>query len=283
MPEDQATAANSIARGNTHSRRAFLTIVLTASASPLFAGSSSSKERSYKTGYSSVLRLGRDIHAALKDEHREKIAPQPISIETSDKPFARPMFLQDGEKEVRGVWISAGFIDLVNQVAHAKAIATQDKNYFRSYAMGLEQETGDLPLRTLPDIDEARNWRDEVLNEQQTNFNSIMGMVVGMKLANHYLGHYDKYAEKLEGKDGREEAINNLLSEKEWMEAFTHGVRNAVRAGCMTEGVVPLLEALDRMKVRPPWAAAFLPDDVKFSSMRKDLESVQRRFLENKE
>lgn len=259
------------------SRRVFLGFLFAASAAPVFAGGTSDTKRTYKTGYSSIMKLGRDIHAALDAEHREKIAPQPISIETDERPFARLLFLKDGDETVRGVWISAGFIDLVNHLAHAKAISSKEKNYFRNYAAGLEQEIG--VQRELPNIAEARYWIEEILNEQQSNFNSIVGMIVGMKLANHYLGHYDRYAPKLEA--GM--AINNLLSREEWNEAFTHGVRNAVRAGCMTEGVAPFLEALDGMKVRPAWAADFLPDNVKFSSMRKEMEAIQRRSLEGKE
>ena len=240
--------------------------------------------RTYKTGYSSIMKLGKDIHAALKPEHREVIAAQPISIETDTTPFARLLYFPDQPKAVRGVWISAGFIDLVNHVAHAKAIDRKEKNYFNRYAEMLAQETGAQPLRSLPEVGNARYWTEEMLNEQQSNFNSIVGMVVGMKLANHYLGHYDKYRAKLnEEEKGQAVPINNLLTRAEWEEAFRHGVRNALRAGCMTEGVIPFFEAFDRMKKRPAWAGHFLPDGVKFSSMRKEMERMQRLFLEGKE
>lgn len=230
---------------------------------------------SYKTGYSSIMKLGKDLHAALKREHREMIAEQPISVETNPTPFARLLYFEEKPKPVRGVWISAGFIDLVNHIAHAEAIDRIERNYFERYFEMLAKQNNVLPL---PDGKNARFWTEEVLNEQQSNFNSIVGFVVGMKLANHYLGHYDKYKEKLE-----ETAINNLLSDDEWNAAFRAGLHNALRAGCMFEGVVPFFAALDTIKKRPAWAGHFLPDRLKFSRFRREMEQMQKQFLERAE
>jgi hypothetical protein len=255
------------------SRRAFLALLPSTIAVSLRAA-----ERdpfTYKTGYSSIMKLGKDLHAALKREHREMIAEQPISIETNATPFARLLYFDEKPKPVRGVWISAGFIDLVNHVAHAEAIDRLERNYFERY-MEVLAERNEVP--PLPDTKNARYWTEEALNEQQSNFNSIVGFVVAVKLANHYLGHYDKYKAKLE-----QAAINNLLTEEEWDAAFRAGLHNALRAGCMIEGVVPFFSALDKMKRRPAWAADFLPDRVKFSSLRREMEQMQKRFLERGE
>lgn len=225
------------------------------------------------------MKLGRDMHAALDPRHRAMIAPQPISIETDQRPFARLLHLQDGKNEVRGVWISAGFIDLVNCVAHAEAIDAKETGYFNRYMRLLEEGVADQALSDLPGIGEERYWTDAMLNEQQSNFNSIVGLVVGIKLANHYLGQQRKYAKQLERNDGRAVAINNLLTREEWEEAFRHGVRNAARAGCMMEGALPFYEAIDRIKERPDWTAFFLPDDVKFARMRDEVKRIQSRLL----
>jgi hypothetical protein len=255
------------------SRRGFL-----ASLSPAIAASMCAAERdpfAYKTGYSSIMKLGKDLHAALKREHRELIAEQPISIETNPTPFARPLYLDEKPKPVRGVWISAGFIDLVNHIAHAEAIDRLDRNYFARYSEMLAEQNVVPPL---PDGKNARYWSEEVLNEQQSNFNSIVGFIVGVKLANHYLGHYDRYRAKLS-----DSAINNLLSEKEWNEAFRAGLHNALRAGCMIEGVVPLFVAIDKIKKRPDWVAHFLPDRVSPSSLAREMERTQKHFLRTKD
>ena len=258
---------------NRFPRRTFLALLPSAVLASTSAAEGAT--RTYDTGYSHIMKLGRDLHSSLAPDHREKIAAQPISIETDPAPFAKLLYFDDQPKPVRGVWISAGFIDLVNHVAHAKAIDRREKKYFDRYVEILGTETGAQPLGPLPDAGNRQFWTEAVLNEQQSNFNSIVGLVVGMKLANHYLGHHDKY--KREMTDGA--AINNLLTPSEWDEAFRHGVRNALRAGCMTEGAVPFFEAFDKMKKRPAWTAHFLPDKIKFSTLRKEMESIQKRFL----
>src|SRR4051812_3741458 len=84
----------------------------------------------YKTGYSSIMKLGRDIHNSLKPPYKEMITQPPISIDTDVTPFVRVSYVPEEPKPERGVGISAGFIDLVNNVAHAKAIDRKEKNYF---------------------------------------------------------------------------------------------------------------------------------------------------------
>ena len=69
------------------------------------------------------------------------------------------------------------------------------------------------------------------------------------------------------------------MSEEEWREAFLHGVRNALRAGCMTEGAAPFLQAMDRMKARPRWVQDFIHPKVKVASVRRQMEDAQRDYL----
>jgi hypothetical protein len=237
----------------------------------------------YKTGYSSIMKLGKDIHRALKPEYRETISQQPISIETDVAPSVRLLFIPEEPKPARGVWISAGFIDLVNNVAHAKAIDRKEKGYFKRYIDLLAQESGRSMLSPLPNDSNPKYWTDEMLNEQQSNFNSIVGIIVGVKLAHHYLGHYDKYRARLENAAEGPNSINALLSTEEWEQAFRLGLRNALEAGCMTEGAIPFFDGLDKMRVRPPWAIYFLPEHVKFAKMKKEMERIQQRFLRGEE
>lgn len=237
----------------------------------------------YKSGYSSMMKLGKDIYTFLKPNQKEVISSQPISIETDMTPFARLLFYEDEPKPIRGVWISAGFIDLVNHVAHAKAIDTIEKGYFQKYIALLAQETGEKELKPLPNDTNPKYWSDDMLNEQLSNFNSIVGIVVGIKIAHHYLGHYEKYKDQLQDANGKPVPINSLLTPKEWEEAVIMGVRNALDAGCTVEGVIPFYEAFDKMKVRPSWAIYFLPDTAKFAKMKKDMEKVQKKFFAGEE
>src|SRR5688500_16862626 len=96
----------------------------------LIAQSDSTGGRTYKSGYSNIMKLGKDIHNNLKPAHREQITAQTISIETDPRQFVRLLYYNEEPRPIRGVWISAGFIDLVNNVAHAEAIDQKEKGYF---------------------------------------------------------------------------------------------------------------------------------------------------------
>lgn len=234
----------------------------------------------YHTGFSSLKKLGRDLYTAVKQPYRETMSPQPIVMEQDAVPYVRLVFIQEEPKPFRGVQVSAGFIDLVNLVAHAKAIDKKEKGYFEKYIKLLASEKGDKELSPLPNDSNPAYWTEDMLNEQLSNFNSIVGMVVGIKLASHYLGYYDKYKTQLEDPKVR---ANNLLGPKEWDKCVALGARNALDAGCAIEGVLPFFEAFDKMGLRPEWSAYFLPDNVRFGKLKKDLERIQKNFFDGKE
>jgi len=237
----------------------------------------------YKTGYSAMMKLGRALYDQLGDKEKQLISPQPISLDVDSVPFARLLYFpaeEPGGKPLRGVWISAGFIDLVNHVAHAKAIDKIQKGYFHKYISQLMTETGEKELLPLPEDGNPKFWTDDMLNEQQSNFNSIVGIVVGIKVAHHTLGHFDKYKDKLIEKDGvKPVPIEELITEKEWEDAYKEGLFISLNAGCFTEGVIPFYEAFDKMPVRPPWSVYFLPPKAKFAKMKKDFIKFQEDFL----
>ncbi len=234
----------------------------------------------YKSGYFTILKLGRDIYGALKPPLKEVITAQPISFETDSMPFAKLSFLPDEPKPIRGVWLSAGFIDLVNLIAHAKAIDLKQKGFLLKYVVLLAQESGEAEMKPLPNDTNPKFWTDDMLNEQLSNFNSIVGMVVGISLAHHYLGHYEKYKDRLTDAQGHIVPINAIVSDAEWDAAVAKGARNALDAGCTIEGVLPFFECFDKMPKRPAWAAYFIPDRIKYPKLKKDLERIQKKFFQ---
>jgi hypothetical protein len=271
--------------------RTFLKILLGAFAAPfmppLLAQPNSPDGLTYKTGYSAMMKLGRSLYDGLDDKQKKVISAQPISLDVDTSPSVRLMFYPDadlGGAPLRGVWISAGFIDLVNHVAHARAINLIQKGYWDKYVTILGQELGDKELKPLPDDSNAKFWTETMLNEQQSNFNSIVGIVTGILLAHHTLGHYDKYKDIIGEKDGKwGRPINEVLTDKEWEDAYKTGLVISLRAGCFTEGAEPFYEAFDKMAVRPPWAIYFLPAKVKYSAkMKKDFKKIQADFLAGK-
>jgi hypothetical protein len=235
----------------------------------------------YKSGYTAIMNLGRDVYTFLKPSEKQTISPQPVSFETDATPFVRLLYYPEEPRPIRGVWISAGFIDLVNRISHAKAIDRIERGYFGRYIELLSRETGEKSLKALPNSSNPAYWTDEILNEQLSNFNSIVGTVVGIQLAHHYLGHYDKYRSRLEDANGNPNgvSINSLLTPQEWADACARGVQSALDAGCMIEGIVPFYEAFEKMKARPQWAGYFLPAFASVQKMKKDMARMQKRFL----
>lgn len=250
----------------------------------LFAQSNSPDGLTYKVGFSAMMRLGADLHRGLDKKYRAQINSQPLSLETDMTPTLRPGEEKyEGEAQpMRAVWISAGFVDLVNRVAHAKAIDQIEKGYFAAYIQSLAMESGEKELKPLPNDTNPKYWTEDMLNEQLSNFNSIVGVAVGIKMAHLYLGHHTKYADKLVDEKGKPLPINNFLTDKEWGDAFRLGVKTALDAGCTIEGVIPFFECFDKMKTRPAWAAYFVPARADFSKMKKEMKDIQSRFFAGK-
>lgn len=235
----------------------------------------------YKSGWNAMVKLGIDLHKALKPEFRSKVHVKPINIETDVTPFVRleELSVPEMPTPMACVFVSAGFIDLVNNVAHAKAIDKIEKRYFERYIQLLSKESGEKELRELPNLSDKRYWTQDVLNEQLSNFNQIVGEVVAIKLAHYYLGHYKKYKDKLVDANQNPVSINALLTNQEWEEAVRYGVRNALDCGLGIDGVKALYDCLDRMPTRPAWALFFLPENVKVSKLRKELDKIEKRFF----
>jgi hypothetical protein len=236
----------------------------------------------YKTSLKNTSILGRDIQKALKPQYLDKVHGNPISIEIEKMPFVKLEEFPDEPKPLPIIVISEGFIDLINNVAHAKAIDKIEKGYFQKYILSLAQESGEKELKPLPNDTDKRYWTDDMINEQYSNFNSIVGVMVGIKLANHYLGQFKKYAGQMNGDQTIQKPINNLLTPKEWEEALKLGVRNALDGGCTIEGVLPFFECFEKMPKRPAWTAFFVPDTAKYRDIRRSLEKIQRDFFAGK-
>jgi hypothetical protein len=239
----------------------------------------SSEKPRYKTGYSAIMRLSRDIYNALPQKYKDMINPEPVFLETDVTPFVRLIEYPDEPKPMRAVFISVGFIDLVNNIAHAKAIDKIKKGYFEKYVLSLSQETGEKELKELPDLNNPKYWSEDILNSQLSYFNQMVGQVIAIKLAHHYLGQYKKYESKLKTPDGKYIPINNLLTESEWQAAVEHGSKNALDCGLGIDGIKALYDCFDKMPKRPEWAAYFIPDFVKVKNLKKDLERIEKRFF----
>ncbi len=268
---------------NTRSLPLFLAAILSLGGTATSAPVADSESQTYKTSIRTISKLGLDLQSAIKPQYRDAVQGQPIAVEPGAAPLVKLQEIPDEPKPMRVIAISEGFIDLINHVAHAKAIDKIEKAYFQKYILNLAQETGDKQLKPLPNDSDPRYWTDDMKNEQYSNFNSIVGVMIGIKLANHYLGHYKKYAAQINLDAEKQAPLNNRLTPKEWDEALRLGVRNALDAGCAIEGVLPFFESFEKMPQRPAWTAFFAPDSAKYKDIRKILEKLQKDFFAGKE
>ncbi len=244
----------------------------------------------YTPGFRTPRQLGIEIVKNLTPAQRDALAPDPVLVEYDDKPFiVNRSVIDPSDSKPRGVVsLSMGFIDLVNNLAHARAIDHIQKGYFQTYVLSLAQEDGSHGLKELPGIADDKYWAEDVMNEQQTFFNQIAGTTIAIKLAHHYLGQFQRYVPQMfaggDQSTPQRVRLNNLLTADEWAAAIKAGTRNALDSIASVEGIQLLLEAIEKMPRRPEWTSCFVPDKdlVKLSKLRKDLKKIEDDFFSGK-
>jgi len=248
---------------------------------PVF-GADAAQPPPYKTGLRVVRTLGLDLYRQLEPKQRQLVNPEPVSIETDVTPFIKLAEYPEQDKPMRFVFVSVGFIDLMNNVAHAKAIDKIEKGYFEKYVLSLAGESGEKELKPLPNIANPQYWTEAVLNEQESSFGQMVGAAVAIKLSHHYLGHYKKYASQLEDANGKTVPINTLLTPAEWETSMRVGIRNAMEAGYLIEGPKALFECIDKMPKRPDWTLYFLPAKANVKAIKKEMEKMEKDLFAGK-
>ncbi|MCF7669503.1 MAG: hypothetical protein K9N48_06995 [Verrucomicrobia bacterium] len=233
----------------------------------------------YKTGYSAIRTIGRELYTHLDAEYQKLVNVEPLFLEIDMTPFIRLAEYPEEPKPLPVVFISVGFVDLVNNVAHAKAIDKINEGYFENYIISLSQEKGVMELKPLPGIDNKEYWSLNMLNEQLSNFNQIVGCLVGIKMAHHYLGHYDKYENQLNGDKDKPKSINEFITEDEFEDAVDKGVNNAFNCGYGVDGMIALLECIDEMPQRPDWTTFFLPRNADVDDLIDQLRDIEEEFF----
>lgn len=248
-------------------------------------GAELTKDGHYQIRYLTEMRvLGLDIYKGLKPKQKDALAPEPISVETDVSPAIKLAEFDEDNNHLGFVFVTVGFIDLVNNVAHAKAIdKVVKKGYFEKYVLSLAEESGEKELKELPDLENPKFWGELVENEHRSNLRQMIGTAVSIKLAHHCLGHYKKYAKQLEDPSGKRTPINNLMTPAEWQDAMKLGTRIALEGGCGIEGILALFEAIDKMPKRPEWTSYFLPAKVNVKSVASEMKKIEKKFYAGEE
>jgi hypothetical protein len=245
-------------------------------------GELSAPEKIYDSGFSMVIYLGRDLCRALPQEQGDKLDPEAIALQPQDLPLIYPMATTADNRVRRQVELSAGFIDLINHLCHAKAIDGIRPGFFDQYVGILARTSAANPAAPPPPIVDARYWTDNLIEEQKSYFNQMMGLMVAINMSHHYLGHYAKYAAKLIGPNNKIVPINNFLTPAEWTDSVKQGARDALTCALPTEGAGALFAALEKMPNRPAWTAYIAPPNADLKKLKKELARYEIDFFHDR-
>ena len=226
-----------------------------------------------------TIRLGRELSEALPPEFRDQLDPQVVTLQMQDLPLVAPLTVTEENHVLRQVSLSAGFIDLINHVAHAKAIDHIQPGYFAQYVRNFAQLAANDAAAQPPNIVDSRFWTENVMSDQISYFNQMISLVMAINLSHHYLGHCAKYSAKLAGAGDKPVPINSFLTPDEWAVSVKAGAVDALNCAESTSGLRALFEAIDQMPRRPEWAAYIIPQDVDIKQLNKQLERYEEDFF----
>lgn len=223
----------------------------------------------YPGGVQVAMQIGSDLYDSLDAKYRNKLQSPPLATVSSETPV---VVLSERNQ----VSISTGFVDLINHIAHAKAIDRIQPGYFDQYMSSLAGQAQSGTLKA-PEIAEDRYWADSVMNDQASFFNQMIGLTVAINLSHSYLGQFNRHASQLES--GKLVPINNYLTASEWDTGVRAGAVNSLNCAYSTEGAKALFAAIDKMPHRPAWTAYIVPQNVDIKRLNKQLARYEVDFF----
>jgi hypothetical protein len=232
---------------------------------------------SYSSGVEVARQIESDLYNSLDAKYRNKLQAARAAKAALHAPAKALMEKSDENKTLYEASVSVGFVDLVNHIAHAKAIDKIQPGYFDQYMSGLARETANGNPPEAPNIAEDRYWTDPVMNDQASYFNQMMGMTMAINLSHHYLGQFDKYAGVMQS--GKLIPLNNLLTPGEWDKDVRAAAMNSLDCAFGTEGAKALFDGIDKMPRRPAWTACIVPQNIDIKRLNKQLGKYEVAFF----
>jgi hypothetical protein len=247
--------------------------------SALAAQAGENTGHNYEGSFSTVTKIGTELHRAIDKAKRDAISAEPVLLAGHAAPCVAPARITVDGTARNVVQVSSGFVALINGLAHAKAIDETEPGYFKSYAAKLGSALDGIIPSAGADLAESKAWSFDVVNHQISLFNQMTGAMIAIDMAHHQLGHYKKYAAQLTAAGGQPSAINNVLTEKEWRQAVLAGAKNALDCGLGVDGLRTLFTAFEAMPQRPVWAAYFIHAKADVTKLNRELERLENDFF----
>jgi hypothetical protein len=230
----------------------------------------------YPCGMGTAIKVGNDLYATLDPAFQKIINPEAVATQQLAAPVLAPI---PGNHQglLCQVSVSTGFVDLLNHIAHAKAIDRIQPGFFMQNAVVLAQEGADGNPAALPNLDKDRYWTDAVMKDQASFFNEMIAITLAMNLSHHYLGHFGKYAAQMP--DGKPEPINNLIAPAEWEASVKYAALNSLDCAISTEGAKALFEFIEQMPRRPAWAGYIVPQGANIEKINAQLSRYEHDYF----
>lgn len=241
-------------------------------------GGTNSAGHAYPADMALAVKIGNELYQTLDRGCRKKIAPQAISMEQMAAPEIAPIMSNDASTSPCRVLISTGFVDLINHIAHARAIDRIQPGYFQQYMSILGRESAGENPPDPPNLADARYWSAAVMNDQAGYFNQMVGIAISINLSHHYLGHYQKYAGQMPA--GKRAPINDFIAPAEWEASVKAATLNCLDCALGTDGAKALFEAIDQMPRRPAWAGYIVPMNVNIKRLNMQLAGYEAAYFQ---
>jgi hypothetical protein len=230
----------------------------------------------YPSGMEIAVKIGNDLVATLDPKFQKILNPEAISMKQMAAPVMEP--IQGNRQGLRcQVSVSTGFIDLLNHIAHAKAIDRIQPGFFNQYVALLAQEGANDPPVLPPNLEDSRYWTDAVMQDQTSYFNQMISITLALNLSHLYLDHCGKYAAQMP--EGKPAPINNFIAADEWKASVKHAALNSLDCALATEGAEALFDCIDQMPWRPAWTDYIVPQGVNIKSLNKQLSQYESDYF----
>jgi len=229
----------------------------------------------YPSGVEIAAKIGNDLVATLDPKFQKILNPEAISLQQLAAPVMAPIQPTHGGLLCQ-VSVSTGFIDLLNHIAHAKAIDRIQPGYFRKYVAHLAQEGANENPALPPNLEDSRYWTDAVMQDQASFFNQMISITLALNLSHLYLDHCDKYAAHMSA--GNSAPINNFIALAEWKASVKCATLNSLDCALATEGGEALFDCIDQMPRRPAWTGYVVPQGVNIKKLNKQLSQYEHDY-----
>src|SRR5215204_5580404 len=96
----------------------------------------------YESDFNTVARLAEDLYRALPKEQRAAMLSRPVLLDKVKTPYLQPGTLTKDGTNWQAIYVSAPLIDVLNYVAHAKAVDNVDSGFYAKAINSLASENG---------------------------------------------------------------------------------------------------------------------------------------------